>query len=77
MCREPEALQLLTQLYVERNYMLWKIPEVCSLPDHVCVDGDFYTEIGIVLLRVHAMYLHFAIYIHTVHVSVFVHVGRS
>ena len=40
VCRVPEALQLLIQLYVERNYMLWKIPEVCSLPDHVCVDGE-------------------------------------
>ena len=41
VCREPEALQLLIQLYVERSHMLWKIPEVCSLSDHVHVDGEF------------------------------------
>ena len=57
VCREPEALQLLIQLYVERNYMLWKIPEVCSLSDHVRVDGEIYTEIDIVMLRVHATYI--------------------
>ena len=39
VCREPEALQLLIQLYVERNHMLWKIPEVCSQSGLVCVGG--------------------------------------
>ena len=57
VCRVPEALQLLIQLYVERNYMLWKIPEVCSLPDHVCVDGEISQKLDTILLRVQATWI--------------------
>ena len=28
LCREPEALQLLIKLYVERSHSVWKEPEV-------------------------------------------------
>ena len=34
--REPEALNILVQLFIERNHLLWKVPEV-SVEAHTYV----------------------------------------
>ena len=36
LCREPEALQLLIKLYIERSHSVWKEPEVGGKM-YVCV----------------------------------------
>ena len=62
VCREPEALQLLIQLYVERNHMLWKIPEVCSQSGLVFVDGDAFDVVVAHCMSSRCLY--FAIYMY-------------
>ena len=69
MCREPEALQLLIQLYVERNHMLWKIPEVCSQSGLVCAGGDAF-----VLVAAHGMSSHCLYFATDMYLCVCMHV---